>query len=208
MATNLKNIKSRKNDTEWCDAVIKSVSALKKDGFRFETYEDLKNEKQLDNALKKYGKGIDFTDVLMILDETLSFSGKKGFILTSDAIYSSHCDPIAYENLVSVKADIVKSTIILEYADGTVRSEKVGLCADEVCDALQEIIRLQNSPAPKGKQQDAKTEKVHQTEKTAKAKQSKSVSERKRTPPAETKKNEQKRAENDLAAYIRQVTST
>lgn len=207
MGTNLKNIKSRKNDTEWCNALIKSVGELKKDGCRFETYKELKSEKQLDSALKKYGKGLDFTDVLMMLDETLSLSGKKGFILTADAVYSSHCDPIVYENLISAKADTLNFTVILEYADGTVRSEKIGLWAEEVCDALQKIIKLQNIYSEKSRQQPKmESEEDQKKEKIEATRQNKSDPEKNKEPSSETKKSEQKKAEeSDLAAYIRQV---
>jgi len=100
--------------------------------------------KVLENAVKKYAESVAVSDVLLICDETLFHSGKKGYLFTSDALYATYLKKqgkIPLEDLKEVKLNDRKTICTFSYEDGSEESALFFELAPDIADILNSAVQ-------------------------------------------------------------------
>lgn len=117
-------------------------------------------EKILNNAIRSFAKECAKEDVVALLDVSAFRSGKNGYLLTEDALYSDHFiknelpgKALRFEEITAVHMG-KKSHLCLTMKDGMQKEVYTGIFAEDLAPFLQKILTLRNaqsqaSPAPK-----------------------------------------------------------
>ena len=107
----------------------------------FPKFEMIFSEKQIANAKINFAKPVRSDDVIAFLDETLSDSGKRGIIVTKNAIYSSYLDGVrlAFSEIKSIELTN-ESHVKIIMASGRTKGINFGAYAKQVYDLLDYII--------------------------------------------------------------------
>lgn len=113
------------------------------------------SEKQLQNAINRYAKGLRTDQVVALMDTTLFDNGKNGYLLTETHLYSSGKGPgpIPLADLVSViqNPDILEDDLIFTYKDGHTVAMWVGVYSADFLALFDLMINFtpgQRTPPP------------------------------------------------------------
>ena len=137
------------------EKIVQAILAVEtKYNFRFQPADQVK-EKALQGAIQQYAKGVAQSDVLMLMDTTLFSSGKEGFLLTEERLYSSYFkdDPVATElkGLQRVEVSSGDNKIICTYQNGTSQAHYASIYAQYIADVLTAFVAARDQQPAQGK---------------------------------------------------------
>lgn len=138
------------------ETIVQAILAVEtKYSFRFQPADQVK-EKALQGAIQQYAKDVAQSDVLMLMDTTLFSSGKEGFLLTEEGLYSSYFKeaPGVMELKGLQRAEVSSvdnNKIICTYQNGTSQVRYVSIYAQYIADALTAFVAARDQQPAEGK---------------------------------------------------------